>query len=97
MRHEAIYALYPNVTKIGDIAGAFDADGNKVEVDEDLVQAKIAELQADYDSKQYQRDREVEYPSWQEQMDMQYWDAKNGTTTWQEAIEAVKTKFPKGE
>ena len=79
MRHEAIYALYPNVTKIGDIAGAFDADGNKVEVDEDLVQAKIAELQAEYDAQEYARNRSSEYP------------------TWQEAIEAVKTKYPKGE
>ena len=58
---------------------------------------KIAELQAEYDAKQYQRDRSSEYPTWQEQMDMQYHDAKNGTNTWQEAIEAVKTKYPKGK
>ena len=50
-----------------------------------------------YNNAQYQRDRSSEYPSWQEQMDMQYWDAVNGTKTWQEAIEAVKTKYPKGE
>ena len=61
------------------------------------VNAKLTELQAEYDAKQYQRDRSSEYPTWQEQMDMQYWDAKNGTNTWQEAIEAVKTKYPKGE
>ena len=80
-----------------------DNDFNQIEwtgepqcTEEEFNKAK-AELQADYDSKQYQRDRSSEYPSWQEQMDMQYWDAKNGTTTWQEAIEAVKTKFPKGE
>ena len=44
MRHEAIYSLYPNVVKIGDIAGAFDANGNKVEVDESLVQEKVEEF-----------------------------------------------------
>lgn len=66
-------------------------------IDKSTIEAKIAELQADYDSKQYQRDRSSEYPTWQEQMDMQYHDAKNGTNTWQEAIEAVKTKYPKGE
>ena len=64
---------------------------------EEAIQAKLSELQAEYDTKSYARARQSEYPSWQEQMDMQYWDAKNGTNTWQEAIEAVKTKYPKGE
>ena len=56
---------------------------------------KVAELQADYDSKQYQRDRATSYPSIQEQLDMQYWDAVNGTTTWKDAIAKVKTDNPK--
>jgi hypothetical protein len=30
-------------------------------------------------------------------MDMQYWDSVNGTTTWQDAIDAVKAKYPKPE
>jgi len=60
------------------------------------IDAEVARLQAEYDAKQYQRDRASEYPSIQEQMDMQYWDAINGTTTWQDAVNAVKTKYPKG-
>ena len=64
---------------------------------EEKIQAKLTELQAEYDAQEYARNRSFEYPSWQEQMDMQYHDAINGTTTWQEAIEAVKTKYPKGE
>ena len=59
------------------------------------IQAKQAELQAEYNAKQYQRDREVEYPTWQEQMDMQYWDNVNGTTTWKDAVAKVKTDNPK--
>ena len=97
MRHEAILKLYPNVKSVSDAFGAFDQNHNLVEVDENLVQEKVAELQAEYDAQQYQRDRAVAYPTWQEQMDMQYHDAVNGTNTWQEAIEAVKTKYPKGE
>jgi hypothetical protein len=46
MRHEAIYALYPNVVTVSDAAGAFDIKGNSVEVDEVLVAAKAVELQA---------------------------------------------------
>tara|TARA_R100001443_G_scaffold30338_1_gene43943 strand:+ start:536 stop:835 length:300 start_codon:yes stop_codon:yes gene_type:complete len=59
------------------------------------IQAKQAELQTAYDAKQYQRDRVKEYPSWQEQMDMQYWDKVNNTSTWQTAIAKVKSDNPK--
>ena len=95
MRHEAIYATHPNVVAIDDTAGAFDAQGNPITIDEQAVQAEITRLQADYASKQYQRDRATSYPSIQEQLDMQYWDSINGTTTWADAIAAVKQQYPK--
>ena len=60
------------------------------------IQAKMIEVQAEYDALQYQRDRAKEYPSIQEQLDMQYWDSVNGTTTWQDKINEIKTKYPKG-
>ena len=56
---------------------------------------KIEELKAEYNSKQYQRDRAKAYPSIQEQLDMQYWDKVNGTDNWEQAINAVKAKYPK--
>jgi archaellum component FlaC len=59
------------------------------------IQDKINELQAEYDANQYQRDRAKEYPSIQEQLDMQYWDSVNGTTTWQDKINEIKIKYPK--
>ena len=57
------------------------------------IEAKMVEVQADYDAKQYQRDRV--YPSIQEQLDMQYWDNVNGTTTWKDAVSKVKADNPK--
>ena len=57
------------------------------------IEAKMVEVQADYDAKQYQRDRV--YPSIQEQLDMQYWDKVNGTTNWEDAIAKVKSDNPK--
>lgn len=39
--------------------------------------------------------RRAAYPSIADQLDMKYWDAKNGTTTWADAIAAVKTAHPK--
>ena len=57
------------------------------------IEAKVIELQADYDAKQYQRDRV--YPSIGDQLDMQYKDLLNGTTTWKDAVAKVKSDNPK--
>jgi len=59
------------------------------------IEAKMVELQAEYDANQYQRDRATAYPSIQEQLDMQYWDNVNGTTNWEDAIAKVKADTPK--
>ena len=60
------------------------------------ILAKQQELIAEYNAKQYQRDRAKAYPSIQEQLDMQYWDKINETNNWQDAINAVKAQYPKG-
>ena len=57
--------------------------------------AYVETKQAEYDAQQYARTRAKKYPSWQEQMDMQYHDAVDGTTTWQDAVQAVKDANPK--
>ena len=54
---------------------------------------EVAKMEADYKATQYQRDRR--YPTWEEQMDMQYHDQIDGTTTWQDAIAKVKADNPK--
>jgi hypothetical protein len=59
------------------------------------ILAKQQELITEYNSNQYQRDRASAYPSIQEQLDLQYWDKVNGTNKWQDAINAVKAKYPK--
>jgi ATP-dependent DNA ligase len=92
MRHEAILSLYKNVVMVDDTAGAFDVDGNQVQVDENLVAQEIARLQAEYDAKQYQRKRAAEYPSTADQFDLLY---HGGYDAWKAAIDAVKTKYPK--
>ena len=56
---------------------------------------EVIRLQAEYDALQYQRDRQ--YPTWQEQMDMQYHDEIDGTTTWKDAVAKVKADNPKPE
>lgn len=88
MNHKAIYALYPNVVTVDEGAGAFDKDGNKVTLDESAVNAWV-------DPDQYKYDRQAAYASITEQLDMQYWDGVNGTSTWKEHIDAVKAAHPK--
>ena len=55
------------------------------------IQAKQAELKADYDSKQYQRDRKPEYGTWEEQIDMIY----HSMDDWKTHCKAVRDKYPK--
>ena len=59
------------------------------------IDAKLTELTADYNAKQYQRDRR--YPNIGEQLDMLYWDKKNDTKNWEDAIDKVKADNPKPE
>ena len=46
-------------------------------------------------SAKYAQYRAAAYPSIADQLDMQYHDGVNGTTTWADAIAAVKTKYAK--
>ena len=41
--------------------------------------------------------RQIAYGSIADQLDMQYWDAVNGTTTWKDHIAQVKLDNPKPE
>ncbi len=92
MRHEAIYATHPTVVTIDDTAGAFDADGNQVTIDESLVADEITRLEADYAAKKYQRDRAAAYPSFADQFDLLY---HGGYGAWKAAIDAIKQEYPK--
>jgi len=68
-------------------------DSNTTKPTDAEIDAEVKKLQAEYDANKYQRDRV--YPSIQDQLDMQYWDKVNGTTTWQDAIAKVKADTPK--
>ena len=96
-RQDAMSKLYPHWATIDNDTDVKDKNGNKITIDEVKISEEIQNLQAEYNSKQYQRDRATSYPSIQDQLDMQYWDAVNGTNKWQEAVAKVKTDNPKPE
>jgi hypothetical protein len=98
LNHDAIRRAYSNAVNIDDEAGAFDADGNKIELDQALVDAAAAEIQAELDATQYQRDRQREYPSLADLADALYWSNQGDNTKLDEyyaACAAVKAKYPK--
>ena len=43
----------------------------------------------------YAEKREREYPSIPDQLDMMWHDKQDNTTTWSDAINVIKTKYPK--
>ena len=59
------------------------------------IETAHAEWQAEYASKEYSRNRATAYASTGDQLDMQYWDSVNGTTTWKDHVASVKAQFPK--
>ena len=93
---DAILAIKPNIgvtVKDEDIDNIVWDDANDIISKADIL-AKKTELQTAYDNNEYQRDRV--YPSIGEQLDMQYKDLLNGTTTWKDAVAKVKSDNPKG-
>ena len=65
-------------------------DGNATEPSDSDITSKIAEIELI-------EARKIAYGSIADQLDMQYWDNVNGTTTWKDHIAKVKSDNPKPE
>jgi len=85
MNYKAIKALYSNVVTWDEGTGAFDKDGNKVEID-------LAAVNAWVDPEAYKYARAAAYPSYADQFDTIFHD---GIDAWKAQIQAVKDRFPK--
>ena len=73
-------------------------DGVEVELTAEEVaefEAQWAKNKTESDLVQYKLDRMLQYPELVEQLDMIYWDKKNSTEKWKEAIDKVKSDNPK--
>jgi hypothetical protein len=95
MRHEAIYSLYSNVVTIDDTAGAFDAEGNQVVVDEAAVAAEIERLIPIKAAEEASHQRQQAYIA---EADPLFFKAQRGEATmeeWQAKVAEIKARFPK--
>jgi len=90
MNHKAIFKLYPQVVCVDDGAGAFDKDGNKVEIDMALVNAW-------QDPEAYIAKRQAEYPPITDYLDGVVKGDQEQIDAYIAACQAVKTKYPKPE
>ena len=65
--------------------------------DDEYAQAKIDLGNSKWEAQQfgYIQARQEAYGSIADQLDMQYWDNVNGTTTWKDHIAKVKSDNPK--
>jgi len=88
---DAILKINPNAEVV--VRGN-DLDTCTIEWLNGTVEISKSDIQAKINETQYQRDRV--YPSIGEQLDMQYKDLLNDTTTWKDAVAKVKTDNPKG-
>ena len=100
---QAIFKAYPEVNQVTETQ-AFTQ--GLVDVTSTLDQSKIDAARAAIDAEAaailYQKQRTGEagttdtiYLPLADQLDMQYWDSVNGTTTWKDHVAAVKAKYPK--
>ena len=91
---DAIQSLRPNAQLVirGDVIEWMD-DVQTQPTDAEIT-TEISRLQGIYDSQEYARARAAEYSALN-QFEMQFDDQQNNTTTWVDAINDIKARFPK--
>jgi hypothetical protein len=98
---DALISLRPNAKFVYSDGEIIWNDEIETQPTEQEINAKLTELQADYDAKEYQRKRAAEYPSIGDQLD-KLWHSINADDTlktqfadFYNTIKAVKDKYPK--
>tara|TARA_R100000458_G_scaffold46418_1_gene44881 strand:- start:237 stop:530 length:294 start_codon:yes stop_codon:yes gene_type:complete len=91
---DAILSINPNaeVTINGNDINNIIWHNNTAVISKSDIEAKQAELDAEYNNNKYQRDRKKEYPSIADQLDDIY---HNGIDGWKATIKVTKDKYPK--
>ena len=90
---DAIQSLVPNAEVVtrGDEIEWYD---ERPQPSDEAIATELARLQTEYDAKQYQRDRQAEYPSLQDCIHALL-DGGDTLTDLQAARQAVKDAYPK--
>jgi len=94
LNHAAIYKAYPEVVTIDDGAGAFDADGNSVTLDDALVDAAAVVVAQEQALATAKRNRSAAYAA---ESDPLFFKAQAGEVDegeWLAKREEIRARFP---
>ena len=91
---DALTILRPNAEWMLDGGVIKWLDKTQTQPTDAEITAEISRLQGIYDSQEYARARATEYAALN-QFEMQFDDQQNNTTTWVDAINDIKARFPK--
>ena len=91
-----------DITSFSDYQAYVDVWDTKLTIEEEAIAKQEAEdaerdakLDEEWENRNWKTKREVRYEEMGNQFEMMYDDAKNGTTVWIDAIDAIKAAVPK--
>ena len=94
LNHEAIRNAYPNVVTIDDGTGAFDIDGNPVQLDQAKVDAAAVIVAQEQALAAAQRNRASAYTA---EADPLFFKSQRGEPTieeWQAKVAEIRSRYP---
>lgn len=94
MNHEAIYRAHPEVVAIFEDRGAFDKDGNPVQLDQAKVDAAAVIVAREQALSTAQRNRAAAYAA---ETDPLFFKAQRGEATteeWSAKVEEIRARYP---
>ena len=94
MNHEAIRKSYPNAVTIDDGAGVFDASGNRIELDQALVDSAAIIVAQEQAKKVAEEGRRKAYLS---EADPLFFKSQRGEATieeWNSKVAEIRNRFP---
>ena len=94
LNHEAIRRAYPNAVTIDDGTGAFDINGNQIQIDQALVDAAAVIVAKEQAIEQVRRKRAAAYAA---ESDPLFFKAQRGEATmddWRTAVASIQLSIP---
>ena len=94
MNHSAIYRAYPNVVTIDDGAGAFDADGKPVQLDQAKVDAAAVIVAEEQALAAAQRNRASAYTAEADPLFFKIQRGEASQADYDAKVAEIRTRFP---
>ena len=92
--HQAIYRAYPEAVLVHDGTGAFDINGNQIQIDQALVDAAAVIVAKEQAIEQVRRKRAAAYAA---ESDPIFFKAQRGEATmdeWRTAVASIQLSIP---